>query len=142
MQLTLSQGPAPREVPIFEGLTLADAVTTAEAVQLNVVEGEAVFSETVAEGLVVTQSPASGTSLERDGTITVQLSKGPDLIELPSLDGLTYAEAETLLLETGFQIGTLLGTTDGTFVQLTVNGEEVDPGTQFRRGQVVDVIFL
>ncbi|MFN3257400.1 MAG: PASTA domain-containing protein [Ilumatobacter sp.] len=140
--LTLSAGPEPRVVPDLAGATLDEATNTLAADQLGITVGEEAFSEDVPVGSVVSQTPAAGETIERDASVTVQISKGPDIIELPQLDGLSYREAEALLIETGFQIGTLLGTSDGTFVQLTVGGEPVEPGTQFRRGQAVDVVFL
>ena len=91
---------------------------------------------------MVSQTPGEGESLERDGTITVQLSLGPDIVPLPPLDGLTFTEAQVVLNDAGFVVGRLLGTTEGTFVELTIDGEEVAPGTEFPRGTVVDVIFL
>jgi len=142
IELTLSAGPAPRDVPSLAGLSLDDAVARAGDLQLLVVSGDGVFSGTVPEGLVVSQSPGAGESLARDGTITVQLSLGPDIVPLPPLDGLTFTEAQVVLTDAGFVVGRLLGTTEGTFVELTIGGEEVAPGTEFPRGTVVDVIFL
>jgi len=142
VELTLSAGPAPRDVPSLAGLSLDDAIARAGDLQLEVVSGEGVFSGTVPEGLVVSQTPGEGESLERDGTITVQLSLGPDIVPLPPLDGLTFTEAQVVLNDAGFVVGRLLGTTEGTFVELTIDGEEVAPGTEFPRGTVVDVIFL
>lgn len=142
VQLTLSKGPAPRGVPELAGLTLDEATAALDAVQLTIAVGEEVFSEDVEIGRIVAQTPATGEQIERGGAVTVQASKGPDFVALPDLQGLAYRDAEGLLLSLGFEIGTLLGTTDGTFVQLTIAGAEVPVGTEFRRGQVVDVIFL
>jgi hypothetical protein len=47
-----------------------------------------------------------------------------------------------LLLEQGFTIGNLLGSTDGVFVEATVGGVEVVPGNMLRRGRAIDLIFL
>lgn len=142
VQLTLSKGPAPRDVPDVAGLTLEEATSRLDELQLVITTGDELFSEDVEIGRIVAQSPAVGEQIERGATVSVQASKGPDFIALPDLDGLAYRDAEELLLSLGFEIGTLLGTTDGTFVQLTIDGVEVEIGTEFRRGQVVDVIFL
>jgi serine/threonine-protein kinase len=101
-----------------------------------------VFSNDVAEGLVVSQEPPPGTPVERGGTVTVQVSKGPDLVPIPDLDGLSYAEAETVLTDAGFVIDSLLGTTEGTFVSISVDGREVAAGETFLRGTGVDLVFL
>ena len=140
--MTLSQGPEPRGVPNLAGQTVAEATATLEALQLGLSQGADVFSESVPAGQIVSQDLAPESSVERDAIVTVQVSKGPDRIDFPSLDGLTFSDAEALLNETGFVVGTLLGSDDGTFVEATIDGEDVTVGTSFARGQVVDVIFL
>ena len=80
--------------------------------------------------------------VERGGTVTFQLSKGPDLVAFPDLAGLTYPEAEASLTEAGLTVGSLLGTTEGTFVSASVDGDEAQAGDTFRRGTAVDLVFL
>ncbi len=140
--LTVSDGPAPRPAPALSGLLVEQAQVEVESLQLVFVRGDDVFSETVPIGVVVSQEPAAGTLIPRGGGITVQVSKGPDLVPVPDLSGLSYPDAEVLLRETGFVIGNLLGTTEGTFVSITINGDSVAPGDLFLRGTVVDLIFL
>jgi beta-lactam-binding protein with PASTA domain len=140
--MTLSMGPAPRTVPDLTGQTIDAALSTAAQVQLVVVEGDTVFSEEIDIGVIVAQSPQEGSGLDRDGTITVQASKGIDRIEFPALESLSFSEAQTLLLEQGFTIGNLLGSTDGVFVEATVGGVEVVSGNMLRRGRAIDLIFL
>ena len=140
--MTLSKGPEPRGVPDLAGQTIDEAAATLDALQLVLSQSEDVFSEDVPVGQVVSQDLAAASTVERGAIVTVQVSKGPDRIEFPSLEGLSYTDAETLLLETGFTVGSLLGTTDGTFVEATIDGEDVVVGTLFRRGQAIDLIFL
>jgi beta-lactam-binding protein with PASTA domain len=140
--MTLSNGPEPRGVPDVAGQTIEQATATLDALQLDLSRSEDVFSEDVPVGAIVSQDLAPESSVERGAIVTVQVSKGPDRIEFPSLDGLAFTEAETLLIDTGFTVGSLLGTTDGTFVEATIDGEDVAVGTLFRRGQAIDLIFL
>lgn len=139
--MTVSKGPPPRSTPVLADLTVEEATTALAGLQLEIGFGEEVFSDDVEIGRVVTQSPAPSVLVERGGVVTVQISKGVDLVELPSLEGLTFAEAQERLLEAGFVIDSLLGTTDGTFVEITVNAEPFPDG-RYRRGTTVDVIFL
>ena len=81
--LVPSQGPAPRATPNFGNMTLDEANAAAAAVQLAVVEGEQVFSNDVEAGRVVAQTPPPDTAVQRGGTITIQLSKGPDVVPFP-----------------------------------------------------------
>ncbi|MFK8023735.1 MAG: PASTA domain-containing protein [Ilumatobacter sp.] len=140
--LTVSMGPEPRSVPDLSKTTLTDAIAIADALQLEVIEGDSVFSETVPEGQIVSQTPSSGASIEREGAITVQVSLGPDIVEFPDLEGLSFTDAQTVLAEAGFVVGNLLGSTDGVFVEASVEGVDVVAGAEFRRGQAIDLIFL
>ena len=140
--LTVSQGPQPRTVPDLSGVTVAEATAVTDETQLLVAQGDDVFSTEVPVGAIVSQVPDAGTELPRDGTITVQVSKGPDLVAFPELEGLDFSAAQTLLLDTGFVVGDLLGSTEGEFVEATIGGVDVEVGTEFQRGQAVDLIFL
>ena len=140
--VTVSKGPQPRPAPALANLTLEQAQAAVTDLQLVLVRGEDVFSNDVPVGQVVLQAPAPDTLVERGGNVTVQLSKGPDLVPLPDLTGLSFTEASRVLAEAGFVIDSLLGTNEGTFVSLTIAGEPVAPGTTFLRGTGVDLIFL
>jgi serine/threonine-protein kinase len=142
VELTVSLGPEPRPAPDLAGSTVEEATAATDALQLVLERGEDVFSNTVENGRVVSQEPAPGTPVERGGPVTVRVSKGPDLVAVPDLTGLGYPAAEQRLLDAGFTVDSLLGTTEGTFVSISVDGTEVSAGDRFPRGTGVDLIFL
>jgi eukaryotic-like serine/threonine-protein kinase len=142
IEMVLSQGPEPRVAPTVVGLSIEDATAALGALQLSVERGDDVFSDDVPAGLILSQTPVAGELLARDAAVRVELSKGPDVVAFPSLEGLLLVDAETVLAENGFTVGSLLGTTEGTFVQASVDGQNIEPGTALRRGQTVDLIFL
>ena len=63
-----------------------------------------VFSDTVPAGLIIDQNPASGASGLRGDTIKVTVSKGPELIPLPSTFGKNIKDAKPLLESAGFKV--------------------------------------
>ena len=142
IEVTVSLGPAPRPAPDLTNLTLDEATAALSGVQLVIARGEDEFSDTIEVGRVVTQDPAPATPVERGGTVTVRISKGPDLVAFPDLTGQTYPQAQETLAAAGYAVNSLLGTTEGTFVSASVNGDEVQPGATFPRGTGVDLIFL
>ncbi len=142
IELVPSQGPAPREVPDLAGLDVAQATAQLDEIQLATVQGEDVFSDDVAVGIIVQQNPTAGSMVERGSEVTVQVSKGPDVVSLPDLDGMTCVEADAALVGAGFVVGDVLGTTQGAFVSLSIDGQSADPGEVFRRGTAVDLICL
>ena len=142
IEVTVSRGPEPRPAPDLADLTLEEATAALDDLQLVLVRGEDEFSNTVEVGRVVTQDPAPTTPVDRGGTVTVRISKGPDLVPFPDLAGQTYPQALESLEAAGYVENSLLGTTEGTFVSASIDGNEVGPGDTFPRGTGVDLIFL
>ncbi len=140
--ITPSLGPEPRPAPDLVNLTAAEATAALDALQLVTEQGKDVFSNDIEKGRVVTQTPDPGTPVERGGTVTFQLSKGPDLVPFPDLTGLAYPAARAALADAGYTVKSLLGTTEGTFVSASVGGDEIQAGATFPRGTGVDLIFL
>ena len=140
--ITASLGPEPRPAPNLANLTATEATAALDTLRLLGVQGEDVFSNDVEVGRVVAQDPPPDTAVQRGGTVTFQLSKGPDLVAFPDLTGLAYPAAEASLAEAGLTVDGLLGTTEGTFVSATVDGEPAVAGATFPRDTGVDLIFL
>ena len=140
--VNLSLGPAPRPAPDLTNQTVDEATATLTGLQLVIARGEDEFSNTIEAGRVVSQDPAPTTPVERGGTVTVRVSKGPDLVAIPDLTGLTYPQAQQALTDAGYVVNSLLGTTEGIFVSISVNGTETQAGATFPRGTGVDLIFL
>jgi serine/threonine-protein kinase len=142
VELVPSLGPEPRPAPDLANLTAAEATAALEELQLVGEQGEDVFSDDIEVGRVVSQVPSPTTAVERGGTVTFRLSKGPDLVTMPDLTGLGFAEADAALTEAGFTLSTVLGSSQGTFVSVSVDGEAVAAGDRFERGTGVDLVFL
>ena len=142
IEATVSQGPEPRPAPDLANLTVDEAAAALDGLQLALALGEEEFSNTVEVGRVVSQDPAPTTLVDRGGTVTVRISKGPDLVPFPDLAGQTYPQALDTLAAAGYTENSLLGTTEGTFVSASIEGGVVSPGDTFPRGTGVDLIFL
>jgi eukaryotic-like serine/threonine-protein kinase len=140
--VNVSLGPAPRPAPDLTNQTVDEATVTLTGLQLVIARGEDEFSNTIEAGRVVSQDPVPTTPVERGGTVTVRVSKGPDLVAIPDLTGLTYPQAQQALTDAGYVVNSLLGTTEGIFVSISVAGTETQAGATFPRGTGVDLIFL
>ena len=100
--LVLSRGVEMLPVPDVQGQprTAAEPALTRAGFRPTVQE---VFSETVARGTVVDQSPSSGQA-PRDSTVTLEVSKGPQLVTVPDLAGQPRADAEAALEALGLDV--------------------------------------
>ncbi|MSO88091.1 MAG: Stk1 family PASTA domain-containing Ser/Thr kinase [Acidimicrobiia bacterium] len=101
--LFVSSGPAARPVPNVVGSTLAEASNLLGQAGFTVSQ-ESEASATVAKGLVIRTSPAAGVSASKGATVTVVVSTGPDVVEVPFLLGLTQANATNALTTRGFKV--------------------------------------
>ncbi len=138
VELVVSAGPAPRTVPDIRSVPSTDARGTVEGLQLVYVEESEEFSDDVAAGLVLRQVPEPGVEVERGATVTVVVSKGPDVVPFPDLSGAAnYTEAADLLIEAGFVPRLNFGDAEGELLSVTIDGAEPEVGATFRRGTEV-----
>lgn len=105
LTLTVSKGPEPVTVPDVRGSSQADAEGALTSAGLTWEYGEAEYSETVPEGSVISQSPEpGGDPLYKGDSVTLVLSLGPPLVDVPYVIGLTQADATAKLEEAGFEV--------------------------------------
>src|SRR5262245_4987066 len=95
---------------------------------------ERVFDPEMPEGLVVATDPATGAQAPWGSTVVLRVSKGPDLVEVPDVTGLTRKEAEDRLRAAG------LGWTYVLPVGSRISRQRPGPGEQAPRGS--DVLLL
>nr|WP_300148792.1 Stk1 family PASTA domain-containing Ser/Thr kinase [Propionicimonas sp.] len=102
--LNISNGPPPVKITSVVGKTFDEAKAYFEDLKLHVVRApEDVFSTKVPAGSVASQDPKKGT-LERGGTITLTVSKGPEMITVPNVRLLTVDQATEKLKKAGFEV--------------------------------------
>jgi serine/threonine-protein kinase len=140
--LVVSSGPAPRTVPNLVNMPFAEARAALADLRLRVERIEPRFSDEIPKGSVMAQRPDPQHKVERGSTVTVRLSKGPDLRRVPQLEGVTLTRARERLRERGLRVGDLLGSTQGIVVEASVDGEPVVAGDLLRRGTPVDLVLF
>ncbi|MFE4467045.1 Stk1 family PASTA domain-containing Ser/Thr kinase [Oerskovia sp. NPDC056781] len=101
--LTVSQGPAPVTVPQVVGLGKDAALTALTDLGLDPSSTDD-YSETVAAGLVISQTPENGTEGHRGDKVALVVSLGPPLVEIPNTYGRNVTEAEKMLKDAGFVV--------------------------------------
>lgn len=115
VDLLVSKGPAPVKVPALGGMTEENALAELKKAGLKGKAGTALYSRSVAVGLVLSQSPATGKA-ERGSTVEYVISLGPKMIEVPDFQGKQLGEAQAELERLGFtvEVEKLLGGFFGT----------------------------
>jgi serine/threonine-protein kinase len=103
IKLTVSKGPEPVEIPRVTGQSATQAETALAELELEMVRNEQ-YSEDVAKGRVISQSPSGGTQGHRGDRVTVEVSLGPPLVMVPDLFSLGFAKADAQLRSVGLEI--------------------------------------
>ena len=92
-------------VPNVEGLTVDEARNLLQSVGLTgVVGGDGAYSSTIPEGSVVEIFGLSARVLIPGDTVTILVSRGPELVMIPDLIDDTIADAKKALEDLGFVV--------------------------------------
>ncbi|GAB3295172.1 Stk1 family PASTA domain-containing Ser/Thr kinase [Pseudoclavibacter terrae] len=89
-------------VPEAVSLTQADAEAAITGAGFTVGDVTQEFSLDVAAGTVMDMDPQAGTSLAPETPISLVVSAGPEMLDVPDLEGLTLEDAESAITEAGF----------------------------------------
>ena len=90
-------------LPNFKGLKYSDVISNIDfegVYKFKVTSKQ--YSDTYKAGYIISQSPAEGTTVEKNTTIEVVLSLGPYYMSMPDLTGMTKDQAILALLKAGF----------------------------------------
>ena len=142
VQVVLSAGPKPRPVPMLVGLTIEAATAALEELGLVVTMAPDEFSPDVGVGLIARQSPAQGESLARGASVTLVLSKGPELVKMPSLVGLTVDQARLTLSNAQLKFGLVIGDSLGTVSSAQRDGAVIPAGADVPKGATIDLVTV
>jgi eukaryotic-like serine/threonine-protein kinase len=131
--LTVSSGPEPVTVPDVTNKSEADASAElgAAGFQVNVVPQE---SDSVEEGLVISQDPPGNSDAAPGSPVTINVSSGGGTVAVPSVAGMSEADARSTLEGMGFsdiqrRDETSSDVPEGSVIRSEpAQGAEVDPG--------------
>ncbi|MGW3388980.1 Stk1 family PASTA domain-containing Ser/Thr kinase [Streptomyces cinereoruber] len=131
--LVVSKG-SPIDVPDVTGETVADATAALQKAGLTVRVAPERINSPEEAGSVAAQSLAEGSRAAEGDTITLTVSKGPALIEVPDVTGEKTEDARAALEEAGFEVKLRK-----TFPYLgdTVSGQSVAGGSTAPEGSVI-----
>jgi serine/threonine protein kinase/beta-lactam-binding protein with PASTA domain len=101
--LVISQGRQPIELADWTGRPVKQAVAALTEAKLKVDATKRDWSDTVPKGSVLVQSPATGT-LFQGGLVALVVSKGPELVPVPSVIGQQEQPAKDALERLGFTV--------------------------------------
>ncbi|MDD2211884.1 MAG: Stk1 family PASTA domain-containing Ser/Thr kinase [Clostridia bacterium] len=88
-------------VPDLANKTMEEAGRELEQYGLILVSGQTIHHPTLAEGLIISQTPKAEEIVKKNGKIEVTISKGPLMVEVPPVLDISLAAAEIALSNQG-----------------------------------------
>jgi eukaryotic-like serine/threonine-protein kinase len=133
LTVVVSNGKPTVQVPQVAGLRFERAREALAAVELGA-RPKLVFDDQRQAGRVVGTQPAADARAAVGSTVTVLVSKGPDLVEVPDVRGLSRDQARQVLKEHGLRARFLLPVGDRVVEQ------QPGPGSKLARGGTVNLL--
>src|ERR1700737_289420 len=132
-------GCAKMTVPNVEGLTQAAATTAITAAKLTVGTVTQQTSNTVATGKVISQDPASGSSVAQGSPVNLVISSGPQMVTVPNVEGLTQDAATTAITAAKLMMGTVTQQANNTVATGNVISQDPASGSSAAQGSPVNL---
>jgi serine/threonine-protein kinase len=135
--LLVSAGP----IPDVSGKSVASATAILKTAGLAATPGQQDFSDTIASGLVIKAVPA-GDPVRVGDSVTLNISRGPDLVAVPNVSGMSISAAQAALQAAGFKVTVDTNVPQGVLWSnpaLPIKSVEPAVGTQVKRGSTVTI---
>ncbi|MFZ2527394.1 MAG: Stk1 family PASTA domain-containing Ser/Thr kinase [Rhodococcus sp. (in: high G+C Gram-positive bacteria)] len=138
---SLGPGSSAAQVAVPDVRNLAQAVAEAQLQDAGFrVSVQPKPDAVVASGNVVNTRPVPGTQAEENSTVTLEVSSGPEQLQVPKLSGMTRQEAAEALTEIGLRLDPNVGTASSTQAQVdTVVSQDPASGSKADRDSAVTI---
>ena len=108
VNVTVSGGPSPRTIPQLAGQSYDQASAALSQLGLSATENQ-VYDNTYPSGQVVSTNPPAGGSAAKGSTVTVNVSKGPQYVNVPDVTGMSVDKATQAIQAAGLTVGSIYG---------------------------------
>lgn len=112
IRLFVSSGPNKFALDDYKGAELTGAKSELETQGIEVTVAEE-FNDTVPAGVVISQSPAADTEMKKGDKVTLTVSRGPEMMTVPNLVGLTVDAANDALKNNHLKMGEIVEISSG-----------------------------
>ncbi|MGX1884266.1 Stk1 family PASTA domain-containing Ser/Thr kinase [Streptomyces sp. NPDC055287] len=117
-------------VPSLLGQTEKEATERLSAAGLDVKKVQRKYSETYDRGTIMNSDPASRARVRDNGSVTLVVSRGPETVKVPDVEGLPLARAKDELEKTGLAPGIVTRTFSEDVAQGSVVRTDPRAGTE------------
>lgn len=131
------------EVPDFKGKTIAELNAFVEGKDVRYLIIDSIYAPKEKPGVVIRQDPETKTQVKRNRIIYLYVNGLlPPQLAMPKLIDRSERQAILMLESYGFKIGKITqvaGDCNGCVLGQFVKGKAIEPGTQIKKGTVIDL---
>jgi beta-lactam-binding protein with PASTA domain len=128
-------------VPDLTGKNLVYSLEILTDLGLNIKVKGSEYSPIVPKNHIIFQDPEPGSEIKKDRDVRILISKGPQTILMPNLEGLTIQQARIIIEENDLCQGKLSITYSSIFKKDVVITHAPLPGTNVTKDSCVDILL-
>ncbi|GAB2959696.1 Stk1 family PASTA domain-containing Ser/Thr kinase [Streptomyces pseudoechinosporeus] len=128
------------KVPPLLTMTEAKAEQRLESAGLDVGEVKREYSDTVERGTVISSDPKAGARIRDNDPVSLTISRGPETVRVPNVQGYALAKAKARLKDEGLKAGMITRAFSEEVPFGFVIGTDPDGGTTRRAGSAIALI--
>jgi beta-lactam-binding protein with PASTA domain len=140
VDLVISTGPCPVNVPSVVGLTQSAAGTAITGANLIVGTVTQQCDNNVAAGSVISQNPVAGSPVPPGSAVDFVISTGPCPVNVPNVVGQTQGAAGTAITGANLVVGTVTQQCSNTVAAGSVISQNPAAGSPVPPGSAVDLV--
>ncbi|MGW3291972.1 Stk1 family PASTA domain-containing Ser/Thr kinase [Streptomyces sp. NPDC001002] len=125
------------KVPAVLAKTQAQASRQLDDAGLDLGSVKHAYSDTVKRGTVISTDPVPGTRIRDNGSVTLTISDGPEIVPVPALKGYVLSKAKALLKTDGLQPGMVTREFDDDVPKGFVISTDPAEGTKRHAGSAI-----
>ncbi len=132
-------------VPDFSGMSVQEAVVTADAQSVRIEVADSVYSEEVPPGVIVDQVPEAGFKVKQNRVVFLTInSMSPEQVALPKLTDISFRQAQVLVENSGLQVGQIFyqpSEYNDLVLNVQIDSVDIFPGKMLNKGTSVNLII-
>jgi len=126
-------------IQTMAGMSTSEADTYLASLGLHA-RVEKIFSEEVGAGKIISTNPGGGGHVNKGGTVSLVVSKGPERYLVPNVKNLAIPRAEELLKENSLVLGTVTEVFNTVVTKGLIISASPTIGTSVRKNTTVDLL--
>ena len=136
----VSKGSSNVIIPDLVGQGLSEATVRLTELGLRIAEVKSEENDQIEKDKIISTIPGAGESVKQGESITVVLSQGSTMIQVPRLIGKSFSSAKRMIEDAGFVVGSVRYEVSTEYNVGIVMRQNPSAGKEASKGSAVDVV--